>query len=109
MSELSDSVNHAVLLPGEEADIVSPLMLESGPPKEHHEPTICCYSSESSANQYGPLKHGPHYWDPGGKQTEPILGIVALLITILSMLTSLAILIASNGRPVKSWTVLPTV
>ena len=48
-------------------------------------------------------------WDPSWRQVRPILGIMALVLSIVCMLASLAILLASQGVPINSWKIQPTV
>ncbi|KAK3111663.1 hypothetical protein LTR53_012864 [Teratosphaeriaceae sp. CCFEE 6253] len=48
-------------------------------------------------------------WRPSMFALLPLLGLLALALSIACMLVSLAILVASNKQPVKNWSIQPTV
>ncbi|KAK3068912.1 hypothetical protein LTR53_013158 [Teratosphaeriaceae sp. CCFEE 6253] len=48
-------------------------------------------------------------WRPSMFALRPLLGLLALALSIACMLVSLAILVASNKQPVKNWSIQPTV
>ena len=50
-------------------------------------------------------------WRPTTIHYRPLLGILALAVSVASMLAALAILVVSNGQPTDSemWKVQPTV
>src|SRR5256885_11383156 len=48
-------------------------------------------------------------WSPGLIARLPWLGFAALLGSILGIVASVAILTASNGRPIANWPIQPTV
>ncbi|KAK5674852.1 hypothetical protein LTS10_012589 [Elasticomyces elasticus] len=48
-------------------------------------------------------------WTPSVLSIRPLLGLLALVVSIACMLVSLAILLASNDQPVSKWTIQPTV
>ncbi len=48
-------------------------------------------------------------WEPGFFQLRPLAGLGSLAITIACIVASLAILLVSDGAPVTSWQVQPTV
>ena len=48
-------------------------------------------------------------WRPHVLQLRPISGLTALIFVICSIFASLAILVASDGQPIESWQIQPTV
>ncbi|KAK5695177.1 hypothetical protein LTR97_008683 [Elasticomyces elasticus] len=48
-------------------------------------------------------------WNASVLSIRPLLGLLALIVSIACMLVSLAILLASDDQPVTDWTVQPTV
>jgi hypothetical protein len=66
-------------------------------------------TSDSPHNpDYYPAHKMPRLWQPTIFRLAPLTGISCMLLAILSLLVSLAILICSNGVPVRNWSVYPS-
>lgn len=63
----------------------------------------------SGAEQYGPILPKRYRWRPTFWRIQPLIGMLALVLTIICLLVSFAILQASHGHATINWDFQPTV
>ena len=56
-----------------------------------------------------PLRPDRYRWRPSLWRIRPLLGMLAITVTILSLMFSVLILVTSNGDPTATWKIQPTV
>ncbi len=65
---------------------------------------------QTASSSWRPVRpQSRHVWHPTLFQTRPLVGLVALAVTVLCTLASLAMLVASNDSPVGTWRIQPNV
>ena len=109
MSDDLERSNYDDLFRGLNMDATTPLNLEVNPSDDPQRSAVRDSDSPTSASRNDEQKQDVKLWNSTVDQKESLLGILSLLVTLLSMIVSLVILTTSDGKPVRSWTVEPSV